>query len=391
VSDDTYPVQWMGPQAVVALPEHIDVSNAGRIREQLLLVINSGAATLIADMTATVSCDHAGADAVARAYQRAAVSGAQLRLVVTAPIVRRVLSLSGLDRLVSIYPSLEAAIAAGAPAAEVLVEPGLAKTEADDQAPRRRGARAGRQQQDARQRVRRSRSLGELYLGPGDAMHIRRVVDLSLAIDADTQVYPGDPHVRFAPAATIDKDGFNLLSVEMGSQSGTNCDAPYHFLDGGARIDELDLSLFAGRGVIIDVRGKLPRSSIQAADIQPYLDNVGPGTIVVFHTGWPAYYGTTEYFDHPFVGVDACRALLERGVKTFCLDTLNIDETPDDDHPGTGFPVHRFIAQVGGVVVENLTALEQVDFTEPFITMFPLRLTGADGAPTRAVAMDLTS
>jgi kynurenine formamidase len=222
-------------------------------------------------------------------------------------------------------------------------------------------------------------------------MHIRRVVDLSLAIDADTQVYPGDPHVRFAAAATIDKDGFNLLSVEMGSQSGTNCDAPYHFLDGGARIDELDLSLFAGRGVIIDVRGKLPRTSIQAADVQPYLDKVGPGTIVVFHTGWPAYYGTTEYFDHPFVGVDACRALLERGVKTFCLDTLNIDETPDDDHPGVGFPVHRFIAQVGGVVVENLTALEQVDFTEPLITVFPLRLTGADGAPTHAVAMDLTS
>ena len=108
-------------------------------------------------------------------------------------------------------------------------------------------------------------------------MHIRRVVDLSLAIDADTQVYPGDPHVRFAPAATIDKDGFNLLSVEMGSQSGTNCDAPYHFLDGGTRIDELDLSLFAGRGVIIDVRGKLPRTSIQAADVQPYLDKVGPG------------------------------------------------------------------------------------------------------------------
>jgi kynurenine formamidase len=83
--------------------------------------------------------------------------------------------------------------------------------------------------------------------------------------------------------------------------------------------------------------------------------------------------------------------LLERGVKTFCLDTLNIDETPDNEHPGVGFPVYRFIAQVGGVVVENLTALEQVDFAEPFITVFPLRLTGADGAPTRAVAMDLTS
>jgi anti-anti-sigma regulatory factor len=61
---DTYPVEWVGRQAVVALPEHIDVSNAGQIREQLLWVINGGAAVLIADMTMTVSCDHAGVDAV---------------------------------------------------------------------------------------------------------------------------------------------------------------------------------------------------------------------------------------------------------------------------------------------------------------------------------------
>jgi kynurenine formamidase len=220
-------------------------------------------------------------------------------------------------------------------------------------------------------------------------MNIRRVVDLSLAIDENTQVYPGDPHVRFAPAATIDSDGFNLLSVEMGSQSGTNCDAPYHFLDSGARIDELDLSLFAGRAVIIDVRGKPPRSPIEVMDARPYLDQVGPGTIVVFHTGWPQYYGTAKYFDHPYVGADACRALLDRGARTFCLDTLNIDETPDGEHPGAGFPVHRLIARAGGVVVENLTALEQVDFAEPLITVFPIRLTGADGAPTRAVAMEL--
>ena len=69
-------------------------------------------------MTATLSCDHAGADAVVRAYQRALVTGTQLRLVVTAHIVRRVLSLNGLDRFIPIYPCLEAAIAAGAPAVE---------------------------------------------------------------------------------------------------------------------------------------------------------------------------------------------------------------------------------------------------------------------------------
>ncbi len=61
----------MGRQAIVTLPEQIDVTNAGQIRGELLLVINHGAAALIADMTAAVSCDHDGADAVVRGYQRA--------------------------------------------------------------------------------------------------------------------------------------------------------------------------------------------------------------------------------------------------------------------------------------------------------------------------------
>ena len=103
---DICPVQWTGRQAVIAFPEHIDVSNAGPIREELLSVINRGAQALIADLTATISCDHAGADALVRTYHRALMSGAELRLVVTAPIVRQMLSLAGLDRLVPIYPSL---------------------------------------------------------------------------------------------------------------------------------------------------------------------------------------------------------------------------------------------------------------------------------------------
>jgi anti-anti-sigma factor len=114
--DALYPVQWAGALAVVALPEHIDVSNAGQIREELLSAINRGAQSLIADMTSTISCDHAGTEAMVRAHQRAVAAGAELRLVVTAQIVARVLSVSGVDRLVSIYPSLEAATAARPPA-----------------------------------------------------------------------------------------------------------------------------------------------------------------------------------------------------------------------------------------------------------------------------------
>jgi anti-anti-sigma factor len=117
VLTDFCPVQWTGRRAVITLPAYIDVSNAGQIREVLLSVINRGAEALIADLAATISCDDTGADAVVRAYQRAVVSGTELRLVVTAQIVRRVLSTHGLNRLVSIYPSLEAATAARPPAA----------------------------------------------------------------------------------------------------------------------------------------------------------------------------------------------------------------------------------------------------------------------------------
>ena len=107
------PVEWREGQAILVLPEHIDVSNAGEVREQLLTIINRAPGALIVDMTGTASCDHAGMDTLARAHQRAAVSGTRLRLAVSAPVLLRVLGVEGIDRLISIYPSVEAALAAG--------------------------------------------------------------------------------------------------------------------------------------------------------------------------------------------------------------------------------------------------------------------------------------
>jgi kynurenine formamidase len=207
---------------------------------------------------------------------------------------------------------------------------------------------------------------------------VRRVVDLSVPLDDRTPVYPGDPPVRLTPAATIARDGYNLLAVRMGSQSGTHCDAPHHFREDGARVDALDLRLFAGPGVIVDVRGRPDRYPIGVPDLAPHLDRVGPGTIVVLHTGRSDH-------DHPYLAADACRALLDRGVRTIGLDTPSIDRTPDLE----GYPCHHLMAAAGGVIVENLTNLAAVDFPDPFLSVLPLRLTGADGAPVRAVAMQL--
>jgi len=119
ISEDTCPVRWMGNRAVVTLPKHIDNSNADQVREQLLWIINRGAAVLIADLTGTASCDYSGGDALARAQHRAVANGTELRLVVTADVVHRVLTLNGVDRLVAVYPDLDGAIAAGAGSREL--------------------------------------------------------------------------------------------------------------------------------------------------------------------------------------------------------------------------------------------------------------------------------
>ncbi len=221
-------------------------------------------------------------------------------------------------------------------------------------------------------------------------MHARRIVDLSVPLAETTQVYPGDPAPRIRPAATIAADGFNVLALEIGSQTGTHVDAPFHFRADGPRIDELDLSLFTGEGAVVDVTGHAPRARITWEAIAPAAERLRPGVIVLLHTGWSARYGQDSYFDHPYLDAEACRRMLDLGVRTFLLDAPNIDETPDDTHPGEGFPVHRLIASAGGVIGENLRAFAEIDF-EPFISCLPLRLTGGDGAPARAVAIDLAA
>ena len=40
-------------------------------------------------------------------------------------------------------------------------------------------------------------------------------------------------------------------------------------------------------------------------------------------------------------------------------------------------------------MVENLAGLEQIEWDDPLISVLPLRLTGADGSPTRAVAIEI--
>jgi anti-sigma B factor antagonist len=131
VSAERQPV-WVGRVAIVTLPAEIDLANAELVRQDLLSVVAQGATRVIADMTATTFCDSAGIAALIRVAQYATAHGAELRLAASTPAVTRVLTLTGVDKLIEVSPSVAAAMAgpegevAGDPAPS---EPGQANPE----------------------------------------------------------------------------------------------------------------------------------------------------------------------------------------------------------------------------------------------------------------------
>jgi kynurenine formamidase len=68
-----------------------------------------------------------------------------------------------------------------------------------------------------------------------------------------------------------------------------------------------------------------------------------------------------------------------------------VDETVLEGQHPEDYPAHRLILGVGGIIVENLTNLEAVDFPDPFLSLLPVKLGGSDGAPVRAVALSMTT
>lgn len=104
-----YRIRWAGPQAVITMPPEIDIANAGQVRQALVAAASQDAAGLIIDMSRTTFCDSAGVQAVIAAYQLAAQTRTEIRLVTAS--VLRIFQMIRADQLIPIYPTLEAALA----------------------------------------------------------------------------------------------------------------------------------------------------------------------------------------------------------------------------------------------------------------------------------------
>jgi len=122
-----YPASAPAQTAVVALPAEIDSTDARRVHATVGAAAGLGVAVVVADMTATMSCDSAGARILVRAWEQAAVHGIDLRIVVPPGAVRRGYPLRGLEGFLPFYPSLGAALTAG-PAPATAARPWLGRS-----------------------------------------------------------------------------------------------------------------------------------------------------------------------------------------------------------------------------------------------------------------------
>ena len=125
----------------------------------------------------------------------------------------------------------------------------------------------------------------------------------------------------------------------MGTQTGSHVDAPYHFSNEGATIDQMELDFFLGDAIVVRVTDKKAEEAITMEDIEPYKEQITPGKIVLFNTNWYKKRGTEEFFHHPYVNGEVAHYLVEQGVRFIGIDTINAPNTGNKPASAKSTPV----------------------------------------------------
>jgi arylformamidase len=177
---------------------------------------------------------------------------------------------------------------------------------------------------------------------------------------------------------SIDKGAhIDLSTIHTTVHVGAHADAPAHYVEGGATIEQRPLHHYMGRCQVVDVRGprgrRICRSDISVSIQAPR---------ILFHTGsfpdpnaWNADFSALE------------PALIEwlhdhHGVHLVGLDTPSIDLSTSKALPSHAAVAARDMAILEGVVLNEVPA---GCYT---LVALPLPLAGADASPVRAVLLD---
>ncbi|KIJ15619.1 hypothetical protein PAXINDRAFT_114847 [Paxillus involutus ATCC 200175] len=195
-----------------------------------------------------------------------------------------------------------------------------------------------------------------------------------------------------------------VTHLSLGTHTGTHIDAPFHFFPSGKKLHEIELDRFVGRAVVLDVRHLAKERAMidwvalsSSTTIASGLSQVGSraegkADIVLLWTGWEVHWGTPKYFAHPYFSREVAGKLRDHGARIVGVDVLSPDETPVDENTETnhGWGVHEVLLGSGVLICENLRGVgDLVDVggsegEEVWVSLMPLSIHGADGAPVRA-------
>ena len=198
-----------------------------------------------------------------------------------------------------------------------------------------------------------------------------KIYDISQEVFS-CKVFPGDPAPERQVMLRI-PDGAvcNLTAFRMCAHNGTHVDAPYHFLDGGKTIDRVDLERFVGYAFVTehegdlsaeDARGILAKARALDAGAAKRILVKGPATV-------------TE---------GAAAVFAEAGILLFGNESQTVG--PEDA------PMNVHLKMLGAeiVLLEGIR-LSEVKEGVYLLNAAPLNLGGSDGAPCRAILMDLSA
>jgi len=205
------------------------------------------------------------------------------------------------------------------------------------------------------------------------------LIDISVLISENLPAFPGDPAVhleRIGEAA----NPFHLTRLSLGSHCGTHIDAPAHLIREGATVDAIPLEWLVGSCRVVDMRGA--RNTLSAGILKP-LPLAGVRRLLL-RTDNSALWQQPGFSEN-YVGLapDAANYLVELGIRLIGIDYLSIEP------PGDRSEVHNILLGAGVVILEglDLSAAAAGDYE---LLCLPLKLSGIDGAPCRAVLRSTT-
>lgn len=203
-------------------------------------------------------------------------------------------------------------------------------------------------------------------------------IDVSQPLHDKLAHWPGDTPFNYEVTYSKEQTGsVNIGQMTMSVHSGTHVDAPFHFLNDGAKILDLDINVFIGEARIIDCSAfeKIDRAALSSFD----LDGV---TRLLIKTAIP---NQPERFpEHiPYVTADGAAFLHEKGVRLIGVDVPSVDALDSKELEG-----HHALFQHQIHILENLM-LDGVEAGDYELIALPLPLRDADGSPVRAVIRPL--